>query len=112
MIPSENHNILLPLGRAEEDICEGDILMFRVSSFKSWLISKFGGGIHSHVGLASRHGKCLECVEFREFMGGRTICLDVYLQQSDAIVDIFRPVPEYTYQYYDVKSESVKQEIR
>ena len=62
-------------GRAKELIQEGDILLFRGSGIIGFLIKRYTAGVHSHVALAHKDGNILECVEFREFMGGRSVSL-------------------------------------
>lgn len=76
---------------------EGDVLLFRGGGLFSFLIKRAGEGLYSHVGLASavgtNGGKMWECVEFREWKGGRSVNLLRYLQQHNSIhIDVYRPV--------------------
>lgn len=49
--------------------------------------------MHSHVGMASWYEDTLECVEFREFKGGRTVALRLQVEENDGNIDVFRPKP-------------------
>jgi len=80
--------------KAREVIQEGDILLFRGVSLISRFIRKFGGGEHSHVAIASWSGDILECIEFREFKGGRIVNMQVVVDRTDdKTIDVFRISP-------------------
>ncbi len=105
----------LPFEKAKLLIKEGDVLFFRSRGLLSKIIKTVGYGLYSHVAIASWRGEAyksiLECVEFKEFVGGRTVSLEVVLKSSGATVDVYRPVPEYTYSVFDgqeVKTMNVK----
>lgn len=72
-------------------IKEGDVLMFRGTGIISYSISKMGMGLHSHAAMASWHDNMIECVEFREFKGGRSVSLQSQVNRTDCSIDVFRP---------------------
>jgi hypothetical protein len=83
---------------AKNLIEEGDFLLFRSGGgFISWLINRAGETTYSHIGICSWHFSqdktlgLLECVEFRELYGGRTISLERYVEQNDKRIDVYRP---------------------
>src|SRR5690606_7858658 len=84
--------IIFNFEQGKRYIQDGDILLFRSQGLIGWFISKYGNGIHSHVGMACWFGDQLECVEFREFKGGRIVSMN---SQTSSIIDVFRPVPTY-----------------
>lgn len=76
-------------------IREGDVLLFKGASFSSGWIKWAGSGPYSHVGMASRvifdEQLIIECVEFREWKGGRTVNLEHYLHKQDGVrIDVYR----------------------
>ena len=81
---------LLPYSQALEQIEEADVLLFRGEGLISWLIKRYGSGVHSHVGMAHWDGDNLECVEFREFKGGRSVSLKSQVESHPDNIDIFR----------------------
>ena len=66
---------IIPYSEALPLIQEADILLFRGKGIISWLIKRYGSGVHSHVGIAHWDNDNLQCVEFREFKGGRSVSL-------------------------------------
>lgn len=100
-----NQKNLLRYESAKEIINEGDVLLFRANSVAGYLISRYGGGIHSHVALASWRGEpkrsLLECVEFREWKGGRTVSLHTQVAMNDECIDVYRPVSCLEYAIFD-----------
>ncbi len=115
---------------ASKLIKEGDILLFRapetVWSFGYW-VAAYTGGIHCHVGLASKtdDGGMVECVEFREFKGGRTVSLEQQVIEQSGQIDVFRPVrivrsleykenvvSEYLHKYDEVTARNVTDTMR
>lgn len=88
----------LPYSQAKLLIAEGDVLLFRGASFFSKFITKYGQTKYSHVAVASWHNGddktngLLECVEFREWKGGRTVNLGNVVQDGN-IIDVYRPAP-------------------
>lgn len=86
----------LPYSKAKNLIEEGDILLFKGHGFISKLITQVGKGIHSHAAMASWHNNLLECVEFREFRGGRAVSLYNEVDRlGSEVIDVFRPIPKY-----------------
>ena len=92
--------------QAKELIKEGDILLFRGSGVIGFLIKRYTGGVHSHVALAHKDGDVLECVEFREFMGGRSVSLKSQVDSSPLNIDVFRPVKSISYEEMDAEGNT------
>ena len=92
--------------QAKELIKEGDILLFRGSGTIGFLIKRYTGGLHSHVALAHKDGDVLECVEFREFMGGRSVSLKSQVDNSPLNIDVFRPVKSISYEEMDAEGNT------
>ena len=92
--------------QAKELIKEGDILLFRGSGTIGFLIKRYTGGVHSHVALAHKDGYVLECVEFREFMGGRSVSLKSQVDSSPLNIDVFRPVKSISYEEMDAEGNT------
>ena len=92
--------------QAKELIQEGDILLFRGSGVIGFLIKRYTGGVHSHVALAHKDGDVLECVEFREFMGGRSVSLKSQVDNSPLNIDVFRPVKSISYEEMDAEGNT------
>ena len=92
--------------QAKELIKEGDILLFRGSGTIGFLIKRYTGGLHSHVALAHKDGDILECVEFREFMGGRSVSLKSQVDNSPLNIDVFRPVKSISYEEMDAEGNT------
>lgn len=86
--------ILIPYSQGRELTEEGDILLFRGPSFISKAIGKITEGVHSHVATASWRGQdkesLLECVEFLEWNGGRTVSLRTQVAYKDWKIDVYR----------------------
>ena len=87
--------------QAKELIQEGDILLFQGSGIIGFLMKRYTGGLHSHVALAHKDGDILECVEFREFMGGRSVSLKSQVDGAPLSIDVFRPVKSISYDEID-----------
>tara|TARA_Y100000310_G_C20478768_1_gene713685 strand:- start:4 stop:639 length:636 start_codon:yes stop_codon:yes gene_type:complete len=86
--------ILIPYHEAEQYIKEGDVLLFRGRGLSSWLIKRYASGVHSHAGMAHWDNDNLECVEFREFKGGRAVSLKSQVETHPDNIDIFRPASQ------------------
>jgi hypothetical protein len=99
--------IYVPYSDAVEQklIQEADVLLFRGVSLSSWLIKRYGGGVHSHAGMAHWDGDHLECVEFREFKGGRAVSLKTQVDSHPDNIDIFRPATRLQYNEF-ISSEA------
>jgi hypothetical protein len=74
-------------------IKEGDILLFKGNSLYSKFIQVAGNSPYTHVGIASWHNDILECVEFHEKHGGRSINLENYIQTDNREIDVYRSIP-------------------
>ena len=81
---------IIPYSEAIPLIQEADILLFRGKGIMSWLIQRYGSGVHSHVGIAHWDNKNLQCVEFREFKGGRSVSLKRQVNSNPSGIDVFR----------------------
>lgn len=76
--------------KAKPLIHEADILLFRGSGIVSDFIRRAGEGLYTHVAIASWHSSHLECVEFREWKGGRTTRLSRQVEQYSNLIDVYR----------------------
>ena len=81
---------IIPYSEAAPLIQEADMLLFRGKGIMSWLIQRYGSGVHSHVGIAHWDNKNLQCVEFREFKGGRSVSLKRQVNRNPSGIDVFR----------------------
>jgi hypothetical protein len=79
-------------------IQEADILLFRGKGIMSWLIQRYGSGVHSHVGIAHWDNENLQCVEFREFKGGRSVSLKRQVNSNPFGIDVFRAAKRVDYE--------------
>lgn len=84
--------------QAKTILKEGDILLFRNNGLIGRLIQRYTGGVHSHVAIVHKDRHIWECVEFREFKGGRTVSLASQVAKCDSCIDVFRPVRSITYE--------------
>jgi hypothetical protein len=82
--------ILVPYHEAKQSIKEADVLLYRGKGLVSWLIKRYGGGMHSHAAMAHWDGEHLECLEFREFKGGRSVSLKSQVATHPDNIDVFR----------------------
>ena len=82
---------LVPYSEAISYVQEADVLLFRGKGLISWLIKRYGSGVHSHVGMAHWDGDNIECIEFREFSGGRSVSLKSQVGYHPDSIDVFRP---------------------
>jgi len=82
--------ILIPYHEAKNRIQEADVLLFRGKGLISWLIKRYGGGVHSHAAMTHWDGDNLECLEFREFKGGRSVSLKSQIETHPDNIDVFR----------------------
>ena len=82
---------LVPYHEAINYVQEADVLMFRGWGLISWLIKRYGSGVHSHAAMAHWDGDNIECVEFREFRGGRSVSLKTQVDTHPDNIDVFRP---------------------
>ena len=89
---------IIPYSEALPLIQEADILLFRGKGIISWLIKRYGSGVHSHVGIAHWDNGNLQCVEFREFKGGRSVSLKTQVDNSPFGIDVFRAAKRVDYE--------------
>ena len=103
---------IIPYSEATPLIQEADILLFRGKGFISWLIQRYGTGVHSHVGIAHWDNGNLQCVEFREFRGGRSVSLKTQVDNSPFGIDVFRAAKRVDYENDSyILDEAVKSKI-
>ena len=81
---------LVPYHEALDQIKEADVLLFRGEGLISWLIKRYGSGVHSHAAMAHWDDDNLQCVEFREFKGGRAVSLKSQVETHPDNIDVFR----------------------
>ncbi len=96
-----NNYIYRKYSEVESLIREADILLYRGKGISSFLLKKASRGRHSHAAIASwKYSKneqgifvptVLECIEFREWMGGRTVSLRTQIEEYSGTIDVFRP---------------------
>jgi len=89
---------IIPYSEAMPLIQEADILLFRGKGIISWLIQRYGSGVHSHVGIAHWDNGNLQCVEFREFKGGRSVSLKTQVNNTPFGIDVFRAAKRIDYE--------------
>lgn len=97
---------LVPYSEALNHIREADVLLFRGRGLISWLIKRYGGGVHSHAAMAHWDSDNLECVEFREFKGGRTVSLKSQVETHPDNIDIFRPLDAVSFNRFSTWPEN------
>lgn len=78
---------------AKSLIREADVLLFRDRRIFSPFVKLAGRGRYSHCAIASLHGATPECIEFREFRGGRAVSLEEQVRQRSGCIDVYRPTP-------------------
>lgn len=71
-------------------IQDSDKLLFRSSGIIAKTIRVFTQGEHSHAATASWSKDILECVEVREFTGGRITPLALQVEKFPGQIDVFR----------------------
>tara|TARA_R110000824_G_scaffold282601_18_gene470916 strand:- start:1427 stop:2041 length:615 start_codon:yes stop_codon:yes gene_type:complete len=102
---------ILPYAEARSLIQEGDVLLFRGKGLISWLIKRYGSGVHSHSAIAHWDDDNLECVEFREFRGGRAVSLKTQIETHPNNIDVFRAanVVQYGEERFEFTNETAKE---
>lgn len=104
--------IKIKFRQARNIIREGDVLLFRGQSWASYFISVAGEGVHTHVGVASWHDDLLECVEFKEWRGGRAVNLQRQVNENPGLIDVFRPVDTFaSFDFRDGQVHSIKKKF-
>ena len=89
--------VLVPFSKALSHLKEADVLLFRGTGAVSWAIKRYSGGIHSHAGMIHRDGEHIQCVEFREFKGGRSVSLRTQVESHPDTIDVFRVLDSVRY---------------
>ena len=105
--------INIPFGEARDLLEEGDILLFRSKGIVSFFIRRAAEGEYSHSGVASGHGsngdQIWECVEFREWKGGRTVNLERYVHQMPGMIDVYRAASSFKLVEFDQEANEVRE---
>jgi len=84
-------------------IQEGDVLLFRGNTWTSYFLGIAGYTNYIHVAIASWYNRdkgLLECVEFKEWIGGRTTNLSVIVRENPELIDVYRPTPSIISHYF------------
>lgn len=89
-------------------MAEADVLLFRGTGLGSWFIRRAGEGRYNHVALATWNQNLLECVEFKEWKGGRVVSLRRYVEDYVGEIDVYRPNPAYITHNYDAVSNRIE----
>jgi len=96
---------------AKNLIQEGDVLLFQGNALFSKLIQSVSQSKYSHVALASWSSSktVLECLEFHEKYGGRSVNLATQLSVP---IDVYRAVSEFsTLEFLDNQVISIKHQF-
>lgn len=111
--------IIVSYKTAKPLINEADILLFRGRGLISRLIASQSDTNYSHVALASwsngdanTEDGMLECVEFREGFGGRTVNLEIEAKNNSGIIDVYRPIPRFSNLIYNEKTSEVSYVVK
>lgn len=92
--------IHISLGESLRIVKEGDVLLYRNKNVISCLVGRAGEGQYSHVSVVSKNGGFVECVEFKEWRGGRAVSLQRVVENYDGEIDVYRISPVlYKYKY-------------
>jgi len=86
---------------------EGDVLLFRGTGFFSRAVGRLGEGVHSHVAIASWHNNHLECVEFKEWKGGRVVSLELQVEQNPSRIDVYRVLTPQPAMIFDKQNRTI-----
>ena len=106
----------IPFTKARNLIEEGDVLLYRNSGFIPYLIKAATQGPYTHVGLASwvydKTGSqsYLECVEFREWKGGRAVNLAQQVRFYNRQIDVYRatsPFCDLSFKGGEIKKKNI-----
>lgn len=103
--------IEIPLSDSLNLIKEGDVLLFRNKALISRLVGRAGEGQYCHVGVASKNDGFVECVEFKEWRGGRSVSLERVVEIYGGEIDIYRLSPvKYIYKYDSSQNAVISEE--
>jgi hypothetical protein len=89
--------VLVPFSKALPHLKEADVLLFRGAGPISWAIKRYSSGVHSHAGMVHHDEEHVQCVEFREFRGGRSVSLKTQVENHPDTIDVFRVVDSLRY---------------
>jgi hypothetical protein len=90
-MPSLNGRTKLrSLAKVATEIQDADLLLFRGKGAISRWIRSWTRGLHSHAAKASWAKGALECVEVREFVGGRIVTLASQVALYPGQIDVLR----------------------
>lgn len=100
------NRIYLSYKKAKKLIEEGDVLLFSGQGWFSKIFMRTASeSIYTHVGVASKHNNIIECVEFKENIGGRTSNLENQFNEYKEI-DVYRAVPRFsTYNFNELDNK-------
>lgn len=76
--------------QAKELLQNGDILLFRGSGWYSRWLTWAGRGDYTHSGICARFNGHINCLEFREFKGSRSVALEGQVELMPGEIDVFR----------------------
>lgn len=96
-VVDHRHLHLVPYSQAKPLLRDADLLQFRVKGLNpiGRLISLIGRSPYSHTACVALVNDHVECLEVREFWGGRITDLAWQVEQFGGQIDVFRPSPEY-----------------
>jgi len=106
----------IPYLEAMPLIQEGDLFLFRGQGIASSFIRRASRGTYTHVGTASwvngtNNPPILECVEFREGVGGRSVNFENELRKHNGTIDVYRTTPYYNKQFYNDATKKVENKL-
>jgi hypothetical protein len=85
-----------PLALVEDDILNGDLLLFRGHGLIAQAIQWGGRSEYSHAAMACWWMDQLFCLEVREWVGGRAVTLASQVERYPGCIDVYRADhPEY-----------------
>jgi len=106
-----SNKLYIPYSECESLLEEGDVALFRGNGIISFFIKIASQGPYSHVGVLSKHGNNFECIEYREFYGGRAVDFENYLKickDNKTEVDIYRPTPYFGQLKFDINTKETE----
>ena len=81
------------VSEVRDQICDGDLLLFRGRGLVARLIRIAGRSRYSHAARALWWRHDLFCCEVREWHGGRAVTLDSQVQKYPGAIDVFEANP-------------------
>jgi hypothetical protein len=79
-----------PLALVEDEILDGDLLLFRGSGWVANAIQWGGRSEYSHAALAADWFGQVMCLEVREWVGGRAVTLASQVKKYPGAIDVYR----------------------